>query len=89
MATHESLVNTLVENLQLYQEINTKSVEISREYGTELLSESHKRRELEILEEDLSELINLLHIAERPTVKQVIHVDIEGILTKIETLKDI
>ena len=68
MATHKSLVNTCVENFQPYREINTKSIEISREYGTEFLSESHKRRKLEILEEDLSELMNLLHIAERPTV---------------------
>jgi len=89
MATHKASVHTRVGNFQPYRDRNTKSVEILSEYGKEFASESQKRVELEILEADLAELINLLHIAERPTVKQVIHMDIERILTKLETLKDI
>jgi hypothetical protein len=34
-------------------------------------------------------LLHILHIAERPSVKEVIHIDIELILAKIERLKDI
>jgi hypothetical protein len=45
--------------------------------------------ELEVLENDLSELIHILHTAERSTVKEVIHIDMELILTKIESLKNI
>jgi hypothetical protein len=58
-------------------------------YGKELLSESSKNVELESLEEDLSELTHILHIAERPTVKEVIQMDFELILAKTESLKDI
>jgi hypothetical protein len=45
--------------------------------------------ELERLEKDLSELTHMIHIAEGPTVKEVIQMDIELILAKIESLKDI
>ena len=87
---HENLVYPLcVKNIQFYQKLNAKSVEISCEYGKELLSESSKSVDLESLEEGLSELIHILHITERPTVKGVIQMDIELILAKIESLKDI
>jgi hypothetical protein len=43
MAMHESLAYPLyVENIQSYQKLNVTSVEISCEYGKELLSESLK-----------------------------------------------
>jgi hypothetical protein len=45
--------------------------------------------ELEVLKKDLSEIIHILHIAERPIVKEVIQMDIELILAKIESLKNI
>jgi hypothetical protein len=90
MATHESLAYPLrIENIQSYQKLNAKRVEISCEYGTELLSESSKSVELESLEEDLPELTHILHIAERPMVKEVIQMDIELILANLESLKDI
>jgi DNA-directed RNA polymerase subunit L len=89
MATHESLVYPLhIENIQSYQKLDAKSIEISCEYGKELLSESSKSVELEILEEDLSELTHILHITKRPMVKEVIQMDIEMILAKIESLRD-
>jgi len=48
-----------------------------------------KSVELERLEEDLSELTHILHIGERPMVKEVTQMDIELILAKKESLKDI
>jgi hypothetical protein len=78
-----------IENIQSYKKLNAKSVEMSCEYGKELLSESSKSVELERFEKDLSELIHILHIAKKPTVKVVIQMDIELILVKIESLKDI
>jgi hypothetical protein len=45
--------------------------------------------ELEVLKKDLSELIHILHIADRPMVNEVIQMDIELILAKIESLKNI
>jgi predicted transcriptional regulator len=45
--------------------------------------------ELEVLKKDLSELIDILHIAERLTVKQVIQMDIELTLVKTGSLKNI
>jgi hypothetical protein len=53
------------------------------------LSESLKIVELEMLEKDLSEFIHLFHIARRPTVKEVIQMDIELTLEKIESIKNI
>jgi hypothetical protein len=88
--SHKNLAYPLrIENIQSYQKLNAKSVEISSEYGKELLSESSKSVELERLEKNVSELTHMLHIAERPTVKEVIQMDIELILSKIESLKDI
>jgi hypothetical protein len=45
--------------------------------------------ELEVLKKDLSEIIYILHIAERLIVKKVIQLDVELILAKIESLKNI
>jgi len=42
--------------------------------------------EPEVLEKDLAEFIHILHIAERPTVKEVIWTENELILAKIESL---
>jgi GH24 family phage-related lysozyme (muramidase) len=90
MATHVSLAYLLgIENIQSYHKLNAKSVEVSCEYGKELLSESSKSVELEKLEGDLSELLHIRRIAERPSVKEVIQMGIELILAKIESLKDI
>jgi hypothetical protein len=87
---HESLAYPLrVENIQSYLKLNAKSVDISCEYGKELLSDSLKSVELEKLEEYLLELTHVVHIAKRPVVKEVIQMDIELILAKIESRKDI
>jgi hypothetical protein len=65
--------------------INAK---ISCEYDKLPLSESLSLVELEVLEKGLSEFIHLVHIAKRPTVKEVIKMDIELILEKIESMKN-
>ena len=45
--------------------------------------------ELEGFQKDLSELLHLLRVAERPSVKEIIQADIELILSEIESLEDI
>jgi hypothetical protein len=65
--------------------INAKSL---CEYGKLPLSESLMIEELEVLEKDLSEFIHLVHMAKRPTVKEVTQMDIELILEKIESMKN-
>jgi hypothetical protein len=45
--------------------------------------------EFDGLQRDLSELIHILHVAERPSVKEVIQADIDLVLAKIGSLKDL
>ena len=45
--------------------------------------------ELEGLKRDVTELTHLLQITERQTVKEVIQMDIDLLIVKIESLKDI
>jgi hypothetical protein len=52
------------------------------------LSGSLKSMELDRLQRDLSELINILQVAERLSVKEVNQADIDLILTKIENLRN-
>jgi len=47
-----------------------------------------KSMELDGLQRDLTELINTLQVAEKPSVKEVIQADIDLILAKIESLRD-
>ena len=58
-------------------------------YYEELLCGSSKCVELEGLKTDVMGLTHMLHIAERPTIKEVIQMDIDLLLTKIEVLNDI
>jgi len=52
MATHNSLAYPLhVKNVQSYQKLSANSVEISCDFGKELLSKSLKSEELEKMEE--------------------------------------
>jgi hypothetical protein len=44
--------------------------------------------ELDGLQRDLSELINILQVAEKLSAKEVIQADIDLILAKIESLRD-
>jgi hypothetical protein len=44
---------------------------------------------LDGLQNDLSELIHILHVAERSSVKEIIQADIHLILSKIESLEDL
>ena len=60
-----------VNNNHYYQEENVTSAEISCEHGEVTLSESFRKFELKVLEKDLSELIHIVHITERPTVKRL------------------
>ena len=85
--TYNTYIHTY--NTSHYQKLSGKRLGTSGKYGKEPLSESLKSVELEKFEEDLSELTHILYIAERPSVKEVIQMDIQLILAKIESLKDI
>ena len=71
----------------MLQKSDATSAESSCEHGEVPLNELLGKVEFEVLEKDLSELIHILHFAERPTVKEVIQMDIELILVKIDSLK--
>jgi hypothetical protein len=45
--------------------------------------------ELEGLKRDIMELTHMLHITERMTIKEVIQMDVDILLAKTESLKDI
>ena len=71
----ELLCRLLVENNKFCQSINVINEEILCEYGNESLSGSMKGMELDGLQ-----LIHLLHVAERPSVQEVIQTDIDLLL---------
>ena len=90
MASQESSVCSVrVNKIQCNEQSKVINAENSCEYGKVPLSESLKLVELEVLEKDLLEFIHLVHIAKRPTVKEVIQKDIELILEKMESSKKI
>jgi hypothetical protein len=90
MASQEKLeCLTSVRNIQFGQKFNPTRAKFLCECGKERSNGSSKSVELEGLKKDLSELTHLFHTAKRPTVKEVIQLDMDLILAKIESLKDI
>jgi hypothetical protein len=85
----ESLCPLLVENNNFYQSINVINEVLPCEYGNEPSSDSSESVELDGLQSDLSELIHIVHAAEKPSVKEVIQADIDLILVKIDGLNDL
>ena len=65
----ESLYPLLIEINKFCQSINVTNEELPCEYGNELLSGSSKGMEFEGLQSNLSKLFHILHMAERPSVK--------------------
>jgi hypothetical protein len=84
----QSLDPSLVKN-KFDQSTGVTNVELPDEYGKVIPRGSTKSVELDGLQEDLSELIHVLHVAERPSVKEVIQADIQLIPVKIESLEDL
>jgi hypothetical protein len=79
----------LLENNKFCQSINVIKEVLLHEYGNEPSSDSLKSVELDGLQSDLSELIHILHMARRPSVKEVIQANIDLILAKIDSLNDL
>jgi len=75
-------------NYKFCQGIRVTNEELPRESDNELPSGSLKCEELEELQKDLAELLHILHVVERPSVKEVIQADIDVTLMKMESLKD-
>jgi hypothetical protein len=67
--------SSCVDNIQFYRKSNATRAAFSCKYGKALSNGSSKSVELEGLKQDLSEFTEF-HIAERPTVKVVIQMDI-------------
>jgi hypothetical protein len=70
------------------QGVSAETKKLSCECDYEPLSRSHKYEELVELEKDLAELLHLLHVVERPSVKEVIQANIDVTLVKMESLND-
>lgn len=77
-----------IDSSQFYRSSDTNSIKFSCEYCEELLHRPLKWGELEGLKRNVTELTHMLHITERPTIEEVIQLDID-ILAKIESLKNI
>jgi len=84
----QSVYTSHEDGSQFYQSSNN-SITFSCEYCEELLYGSLKCGELEGQKRDVMELTHMPHITERPTVKEVIQMDIDILLAQIESLKDI
>ena len=65
----ESLCPLLVENNTFCQNTDVTNEELPCEYGSELLSGLLRSVEIDGLQRDLTELIHILHVAERPSVR--------------------
>lgn len=72
-------------NNNRYLDANDTKAENTCQRGEETLSESFTKEKLEVLEKYLSEFT--YETLQRPTIKEVIQMDIELILGKIESLK--
>ena len=82
----KSLYPSLVNN-KFWKSARTINEELLCECGKQMPSGSPKIVELDGLQSDLSELMHILHVARRPSVKEVIQADIQLTLAKIESLE--
>jgi hypothetical protein len=78
----------LTENSKFCQGIRATNEKLPCECDNELPSGPCKYEELEELQKDLAELLHILHVVERSSVKEVIQADIYVTLVKMESLKD-
>jgi len=69
----ELLCPLLIEINKFCQSINVTNEELPCLYGNELLRGSSKGMEFGRLQRDLSKLSHILHVAERPSVKEVFY----------------
>ena len=74
-------------NNRFEQSTSITTTELPYEFDKERPRGSTENVVLDGLQQDLSELIHILHVAERPSVKEVIQADIQLILVKIESLE--
>jgi hypothetical protein len=87
VSLNDLLCQTLTEN-KFWQGIRVTNDELPYERDNDLPSGSFKCEEQEELQKDLAELLLMLHVAERPSVKEVIQADIDVTPVKMESLKD-
>ena len=76
-------------NNQHYQDKSDTSEIVNGVNSSTSLDTSSVQVKLDGLQEDLSELIHILHATERSSVKEIIQTDIQLILSKTESLEDL
>jgi uncharacterized protein (UPF0335 family) len=72
---------------QFFQSKSITNGVVTGEFSNMVSNVSSVNMELDGLQNDLSELIHILHVAERSSVKEIIQADIHLILSKIENLE--
>jgi len=81
-----------VENNSFEQDKSAENMKLPCDCEYEPSGRSHKYEdpvELVELQNDLAELLNLIHVVERTTVKEVIQADIDLVLAKLESINDL
>ena len=89
MAPEVEKVDSLLTINQSHQNKSSTSEIIKGEDNTVLSEVSSVPVEPDELQYDLSELIHILHVTERSSVKEIIQADIQLLLSKIESIEDL
>jgi hypothetical protein len=74
---------------QFYQSNSSTNKVVKGENSTVISKASSAPVELEELQYDWSELIHILHVTKRSSVKEIIQADIQLLLSKIESIEDL
>jgi hypothetical protein len=89
MAFEVEKVDATVAVSQFYQSNSSINKVVKGENNTVISKASSAPVELEELQYDLSELIHILHVTERSSVKEIILADIQLLLSKTESIEDL
>jgi predicted nuclease with TOPRIM domain len=87
MAPEVEKVDATVAINQFYQSNSSTNKVVKGENSTVISKSSSSPVELEELQYDFSELIHILHVTERSSVKEIIQADIQLLLSKIESIE--
>jgi hypothetical protein len=89
MAPEVEKVDSSVTINQFYQSNSSTNKVVKGENSTVISKASSAPVELDELQYDLSELIHILQVTERSSVKEIIQADIQLLLSKIESIEDL
>ena len=89
MAPEVEKVDATVAINQFYQSNSSTNKVVKGENSSVISKASTAPVKLDELQYDLSELIHILHVTERSSVKEIIQADIQLLLSKIESIEDL